>query len=480
MIRTILSWVLAAFGVICLAPVPVAAYFGELQLAAVFTALCIMSALASFALRRRVREPKPLKVGDSMLLSALTWLFIALLSSIPFMSGNYMTAADAYFEAMSGLTTTGLTMVTDFAGFPRSLLFWRSLLQWIGGIGIVALYLLISSEVAPGTSLSLYTAEGRSERISPRISSTLKTFLAIYTAYTLIGTLLLHLAGMPPYDATCTSLSSLSTGGFTLIPNLGDYRNVWVEAVAMALMFLGSMSFRVHMNMIRKGPRQLLQDGQFRLYAALVLISTTVLALRWGGASELQHTLWPAAFQAISASSTTGFNTVDIVKLDGLSKLLLVSLMFIGAASESTGGGVKLSRIRIALLSLATYIKRSLAPPGAVILLKVEGKKVDESIVEPILSFIVLYSAIIVAGWFVLLAYGYAPLDALFEVVSAQSTVGLSTGITSPTMPLLAKISLTIAMWMGRLELIPVLLMIAEALRRTRANLTLGLKKSER
>ncbi len=429
------------------------------------------------------------RLKHGMIIAALGWLLIAALGALPFsltaLFGEHLgTASDtllyfrdpasAFFESISGYTGTGLTMAARADLLPHTLQWWRSFIEWIGGMGVIVLMLSILAGPRPGAATySLYYAEARGEKIHPSISSTLRTMWWIFLLYTFVSVIALWGAGMPMWEAVNHAMTGISTGGFSVTANsIASYDSLAIEMVLMPIMLLGAISFAVHYEMMRGRGRILWTDVQTRWFLTFVLIGVGFLTLEnlfvIGGWTALRD----SAFQYVSAMTCTGFQSTDLAGWSATGKLLLAVGMMIGGAAGSTAGGIKIMRMLILMKGVQWRFRRIVSPRGAIVPFRIGDTTVDESQVGQRLED----ASLITFLWLVFLGIGIVILlhtspssfslsDVIFEVASAQGNVGLSTGITGPLMPLTSKLSLCFNMWIGRLEIIPVLMLVRALLR---------------
>ncbi len=426
------------------------------------------------------------ELKHGMIIAALGWLLVAALGSLPFVltamlaEGEgasetllyFKDPASAFFEAVSGYTGTGLTMAARADLLPKTLQWWRSFTEWIGGMGVIVLMLAILAGPRPGAArYSLYYAEARGEKIHPSVTSTLRTMWWIFLLYTFISMVALWGAGMPIWESINHAMTGISTGGFTVTGNsIATYNSVAIEIVLIPIMLLGAISFAVHYEMIRGKGRILWEDFQTRWFLAIVLIGVVFLTLEnllvIGGAGAVRD----SAFQLVSAITCTGFQSADLSVWSPTGKLLLAAAMFIGGAAGSTAGGIKVMRMLILMKGVQWRFRKIVSPRRAIVPFRLGVATIDEANVGQRLED----ASLITFLWLIFLGLGivvllhtvsreYTLSDVVFEVASAQGNVGLSIGITQPTMSLASKLTLCFNMWIGRLEIIPVL-MLARAL----------------
>jgi trk system potassium uptake protein TrkH len=445
----------------------------------------IITAAASFALGALLyfpfRNAGETKLKHGMIIAAFGWLLVAALGSLPFIltalfaqdSGAasqtllyFRDPANAFFESVSGFTTTGLTMVARADLLPKTLQWWRSFTQWIGGMGVIVLMLSILAGSRPGAAkYSLYYAEARGEKIHPSILSTLRTMWWILVLYTFISTVALWGAGMPIWDALNHSMTALSTGGFSVAANsIASYNSVAIELVLLPAMLFGAISFPVHYELMRGNGRTLWQDFQTRWLIILLAVGAFFLVFENG---LTLGSLRGSAFQFVSAMTTTGYQTVNVGSWSATAKLLLAGGMFFGGAAGSTAGGIKVMRMLILLKGVGWRFRKITSPRGAIVPFRIGEKAIAEAEVGHRLED----ASLITFLWLIFLGAGVIVLlhtspphftlsDVIFEVASAQGTVGMSVGITGPTMSTVSKLALCFNMWIGRLEIIPVLMLV--------------------
>jgi trk system potassium uptake protein TrkH len=310
--------------------------------------------------------------------------------------------------------------------------------------------------------MKLYVSEGRVGKIEPTIKETVREIWWIYIVYTVMGGLLLYFAGMPLFDAVNHSMTTIATGGFsTKNGSIAAYNNLTVESIIVGLMILGMMSFAVHAKLIRGHVKSFIHNVEVILAFFLIVIFTMLLSIDLAFKDQL---VWTAAlnhslFQVVSALSGTGFFTADVSRWDDIAKILLTILMVTGGGFGSTSGAIKLIRMAIILQSFRWIIRKLSAPHTAIIPMKL-GKKIysEPEIMEATL-YCILYFMFLLVGTILMTTLGFSFIDSLFEVASAQGNVGLSVGITSQNLNIAGKIILIFAMWAGRLEILPVIIL---------------------
>jgi len=422
------------------------------------------------AMKRLFSCEESTDLKHAFMIVALIWLIYTAISAMPFSIIMGIHFIDAFFESMSALTTTGITMIPlliDSA--PKSLIIWRSLISWIGGVGIIVLSLM-GIFTTYTKSAKLMVAEGREETIKPNLKNTAKEIWVVYVILTIIGMFLLFFAGMDGFSALNYSMSAISTTGMDIASTgLIGLDNAWVLLSLVAIMIIGATPFTVHYLFIRKKQfNAYIMDNEFKVLVSILILSIVlILPKLLIFYPDATFALGTAIFQNASALTCGGFANVpisDIVNWGDFVLLILMGLMVIGGSSGSTAGGIKVSRLIIFIKSIYWRIKELILPKNSFFQKKFEGKKIDDSKIRQVNQFILLYLLLIIMGVFVLTLQGMSLTSALFNIISAQGNVGLQLGEIVPTMPFASKIMLILSMWIGRLEIIPVLSAIGFAL----------------
>lgn len=433
------------------------------------------------------RHSDPTNFRSAMVTAALGWLFVSFIGSIPFWLLPYnvqtmqtMDILSSFFESLSGWSGTGLTMVEHEELLPYTLQFWRSFTQWIGGIGVIVLTLSILAR--PGTgSYVLYRVEGREQRTYPPIVSTIRTMWWIYLLYTIVGVLVLIFIGlivpdeMTVWQSINHGMVALATGGFSVTDNSMVGFGGLSQLVLVVLMIVGSIAFASHYELLRGRYKKFFRDTQLRAFIVIITAGIFVLAMiimkDWFSISFVTETLPLAAFQFISALSCTGFQTIfSFGDWSEGAKLFLAFAMIIGGAAGSTAGGIKLFRAILLYKGVGWRINRALSSPRRVFVHKLGEKSLPRDTAVDLIN----EAAIISFIWIIFLFISVLVLSQMypdhtlgtiiFEVCSAQGNVGLTTGLTHIGMFDAAKIFLIINMWVGRLEIIPIIVLFRSIL----------------
>jgi trk system potassium uptake protein TrkH len=452
-VLTHLALVTGLIGLTDLPPALFAVAVGEYRHAVFFGGLGLALAALGFTLyRRRETSARELQLKDGLVVTALSYLLFGLVNAFAFLP--VMPLLDGFFEAMSGFTTTGLT-VMDVASAPRTLLFFRSYSQWIGGLGIIIISLAIL--MRPGKAVfQLYSTEYGQENIKGSVIATARIVTRIYLVLTGLGLAAFMLSGMSFPDALIHILSTLPTGGFSSYPgSIGHFQGTAIPLVVCLFMALGAISFPLYYRLARKDLKGLWSDMQVRGFFALLLAGAALFFVLFG---PLRPRAVPALFQAVSSLTTTGYNMFDVRVLSPTGKVLTIVLMTVGGTTGSTAGGIKIFRLLAVLAMVRWLVLRALLPGEARLPLAIGRLKPADDDIRILSAFLCAYMIMLGLSAFALLwIEGSSFLDALFETSSAMGTVGLSTGLTSPDLSPWAKLILILNMWMGRLEIIPVL-----------------------
>jgi len=415
--------------------------------------------------------------SHGMVVVAVTWLVVPLIGAIPFaLSGHYGSLLDAYFDAMSGLSTTGLSLVQDLDHLAPSLNFWRHLLHFLGGQGIVIAALVL---FAGGGALTLYYGEARDDRVLPSVRSTARFIWAVALLHLVAGVLALGLAAWfvlgftwerSLFHGLMIFFAGFDTGGFTpQSTSIGYYHSAWFELVAAVLMVAGAMSFGVHFALWWGGRKKLLANLETRTIVAtfLVTMALTLFGLAAIGAySNVAGLSRQGVFQILSAHTGTGFATVgpsELATWGGLAFGGLALAMALGGMASSTAGGVKALRVGLTVKAVANDVRDVLLPERAVVdqsYFQYQRHWLTSDLAKAAMTVSLLYVALFLIGAGVGMAYGVPLQDALFESVSAGASVGLSVGVTQPLMPTVLKLTYITQMWLGRLEFIAVFVLI--------------------
>jgi len=443
-----------ALAVLTLPPCAVAFTLGEQQ--ATLRYLLVIAALLALGLpAARLRTASQLQVNEALVVVALAFVLTPLLMSYP-LTAIGLTPAEAVFEAISGVTTTGLSTVEHIADKSPALWFARAWMQWYGGLGIVVLSvgLLMGHQSAARRLVEPFGPE--------TLASTARTFarrmLLVYALLTAAGIAVLWVLCGDALMAVTHTLSAVSTGGFSpyqdSLAGFGDWR---VRYAVIAIAVAAAVPLALYQRAWRHGWRTLAADAELRALLLCGLAVAGLLTLFMGGSGD---TLKHALLLGFSAQTTAGFSSLDVSVLDNASKLVLIAAMAVGGGLGSTAGGIKLLRLLILLRQVQLFLWRSAMPSRAVVEARLGGRRLSSEDLQRASLLLTLFALVVLGSWLVFVGFGHAPLDALFEVVSATGTVGLSTGITAPQLHPLLKGVLCVDMLLGRLEIVALLVLL--------------------
>jgi trk system potassium uptake protein TrkH len=454
----ILGSILKYLALVYLIPLGVALYCGEDW--RIFLYSLLLTLAIGLSLEFGLKTTKEIERADGFTIVSFVWLFVPLLGAAPYMFLG-LNFLDAFFEAMSGFTTTGATVLGVVEELPRSALLWRSLTQWLGGMGVIALFIAILPRLGVGGS-QLFEREfpgPMPERLRPRIKTTARLLWTIYVGLTAAELIcLFFLAKLPLFDSICVSLCTIPTGGFTpTTGSIGAYANPLAEYIIVVFMLLAGINFVIHYQVLRRNFK-IIKDEEFRLY--LIFLASAVLLLTFSqGFGSFREGL----FQAVSIMTTTGFTTSDFSLWNSGGQMVLLALMFIGGCGGSTTGGVKVLRI-LTLLKHSRVMMTKAISPKAMIPVKYNRKPLPEGIIRDIISFLFLYLLVVVVASIILSFLGLSLETSISAVAATLGNVGPGLGGVGPALGYAglcgpAKFILILCMWLGRLELFTVLMM---------------------
>ncbi|GAB6138265.1 TrkH family potassium uptake protein [Halanaerobaculum tunisiense] len=419
-----------------------------------------------FTKHKEERVSLSLKEGGIIVL--ISWVVAIFASAWPFMLAGKLNFTQAIFEATSGWTTTGLSVINE-AETSHIFLLWRSIMQFFGGVGLIVV--MLSSVIHP-YGFGLYNAEGRSDQLLPHVKRSTKAIMLIYAGYTLGGIILYWLAGMGFFDAINHSIAALSTGGFsTKVDSIGHWDSLPIELATWVLMLLGTTNFATHFALLKGKFRIFFKNGEIRLLGLLISIFTPIIGY-FSVANlytNLPDMLRRSIFEVITAISTTGFSLDTFTTWNSFGILSLILLMLIGGGTGSTAGGIKLYRIYLIFKSLFWELKSYFLPQNAMqenYIWRGEQKLyVKSEYIRETANYIMLYLTTYFLGVLVYLAYGYELSAAMFEFASALGTVGLSVGITAADAPVGILWLETWGMFLGRLEFLVIFFAIIKIIK---------------
>jgi len=455
-----------AFMFLCL---PFSLYYGESSWKAILlSGLITIGSGFILYFSTRKNSDRELHKKDGYLIVSLGWIFMSLFGTLPFLlSGAIPNFTDAFFETISGFTTTGASILNNIEGLPKGVLFWRSLTQWIGGMGIIVLAVAILPLLGIG-GMQLFVAEAPGispDKLKPRIKETAKRLWLIYIGLTLAETILLMITGMSFFDAINHGLTTMATGGFSTHNSSVAEFNPFVQYIIIIFMFLAGTNFTLTYFGLKGRFEKMWGSEEFRAYVFIVLGFTVIVGatLFFDGIYSPEGAFRNALFQVVSIVTTTGYVSADYASWTPFLTILIFMLMFIGGSSGSTAGGVKVVRLLILMKNTILDLNRQLHP-SAILPVRYNKKAVSMEITFNIVAFIMLYITIFVTGTIIMATMGIDFMTALGSVATTLGNIGPGIGTVGPTdtfahLPAFGKWFLAFLMLLGRLELFTVLIL---------------------
>ncbi len=468
----ILGALLFSLGLTMLFPLFWSIYYGDGDFRAIFLSLvitCIAGAFLYLIFKPSDREIG-LKHKEGFLIVALGWFLAAAFGSLPYLfQGVVATFGDAFFESISGFTTTGATVLVNIENIPRGILFWRSLTQWLGGMGIIILSIAILPLLGVG-GMQLYKAELPSpvkDKLTPRVKETARTLWIVYVIISTVEFILLLLGGMDVFNALCHTFTTMGTGGFsTSDAGIAGFHSAYIDIVITLFMLIAGINFTLHYSLLTGRLKPILRSSELRFYLGVALgaIMLVALDLRLNLFEEIGASLRYASFQVISILTTTGFATANFNEWPALSKIILLILMFVGGSAGSTGGSIKCLRILLILKHSYMELYR-LIHPHAIKGIKLDSKPVSGEVMESVWGFFVLYLSMTVVASILLSILGLDMMTAFSAVAATIGNVGPGFGAvnafaTYSEIPYLGKWILSFCMLAGRLEIYTVIILL--------------------
>ncbi|MFP4158149.1 MAG: TrkH family potassium uptake protein [Desulfobacterales bacterium] len=458
-------------GLTMLLPAGVGLFYGDSSFRplALSAAAAILCGGAPLAVAGRKKKDY-ISQREAMAIVALSWTAIGFFGALPFhMSGIFPTFADAFFESVSGFTTTGASVLTEIESKARGLLFWRSFIQWLGGMGIIVLTIAILPFLGVG-GFQLYKAEVPSpvpDKLKPRIRDTAKALWKVYVLFSLAEVLLLMIGGMSLYDSLCHTFTTMPTGGFsTKNMSIAHFESLYFDVVIMVFMVLAGINFSLHFRMLQAKPLSYWRNPECRFFlVTLVVLICAVSASLFGTVYETAgQSLRYGAFQVISILTTTGYATADYNQWPAVAQLIILMCMFAGGSAGSTAGGMKIMRIMVSLKFCYKELF-NLLHPHSVTHVKIGGRPVPDTVINGVLGFMALYIGIFVLCSVLLAAMGVDFVTSFSAVAASIGNIGPGLAMVGPTgnyadIPYFGKWLLSWLMLMGRLEIYTVIIFL--------------------
>lgn len=437
-----------------------------------FAITTLITAVVGVAMAFGVKPSRvEMRKREGFLLTALTWIVFSIFGMLPFLIGEpQMSISDAFFETMSGFTTTGATVMTSIGHLSNGIHMWRCLMQWIGGMGIILFTLAVIPMLNYSGGMQMFNAEVTGitrDKLRPRISQTAKGLWLVYVILTAVLCVLLYLGPMDFFDSLCHAFSTMSTGGFsTQDASIGAWDSAYVKIVVAVFMFLGGVNFALLFKAATGHIGELWKSEVFRTYViiiAIMLVLFVVAIIANNQVKSWESVIIDPLFQIVSALTSTGLTVGNFENWGAFVIALMFLLMFFGASAGSTSGGAKIDRLLFLIKNIRNEIYRSLHP-NAICSVRVNGKVLSPELVNKVIAFLCIYVILIMVGGIVLTATGIPLVDAFFSAFSCIGNTGLGAGVTGyggsyDIIPDIGKWVLSFLMLIGRLELFTVLLL---------------------
>jgi trk system potassium uptake protein TrkH len=461
----ILGWLIVGLSVFQALPVLVAYAYDEPALPYLFSAATSLVYGLTVALSIQPTNQR-LHTRDGFLVVSAAWLLASGFGALPYLLSGALMPVDALFESVAGFTTTGSTVLSQLEHAPHALLFWRSLTQWLGGMGIIVFTIAVLPLLGIG-GMQLFRAEVPGpvkDKLTPRVAVTAQRLWMIYVGLTLAVGLLLWLLGMGGFDAVCHALTTASTGGFSTRPGSIGAFSAGVQWVVIVFMAAAGINFALYYRLLSGRTRSVWNDSELRVYGGLLLGASALVAWLLVGQGSSEHPVRDAVFQVVSLLTTTGFTTADYELWPALARFLIIPMLIVGGMAGSTSGGVKTLRILIGIRALRVLIRR-LSHPLSVRTVRYAGQPVGDEVVSGVLLFFLAYLTIAGGAAVAVAAAGYDVVTAIGTALTAIGNVGPALGQIGPTdtfahFPATVKLVLAFCMIAGRLEIFTLIVIL--------------------
>lgn len=472
MIMYIIGKMMGVEGAVLLIPAFVSWIYGEKN-GIVFLAVSAVLMLVYLMFGKKVPEVKTIYAKEGLVVVGSAWILWSLFGAIPFfISGEIPNYLDAFFETVSGFTTTGSTILTDIEILSKGTAFWRSLTHWIGGMGVLVFVMMLTS-LDDENSMHLMRAEvpgPEADKLVPKARDTARILYTMYFILTAVEVIFLMFGGMNFYDALLHSFSTAGTGGFSSKnASVAYYASAYIDGVITVFMILFGINFNLYFFLRLKNWKGMLKNEELHVYLGVIAAAAVIISINIAGTyGNLVHAFRYASFQVVSVITTTGFVTADYNLWPELSKMILMSLMVVGACAGSTGGGMKVSRILILLKSVKQEVKRMLHPK-VVTIVKVNGKKIGNDTMRTVYIYFICYIFIMIGSVLIVSINNFDFATTFSSVLTTLNNVGPGISLVGPVENFykfsgLSKLVFCFDMLIGRLEIFPYLLLMSPGL----------------
>ncbi len=471
MMKYVLMSICKIEGLLLLIPVFVSVIYKEYQIAGKMAIIAIAFALIGMVFTRKKPRKIDIFAKDGLIIVGITWIIFSIIGAIPFyVTGSIPSFIDAFFETVSGFTTTGSTILTDIESLSKGILFWRAFTHWIGGMGVLVFVMAIIP-LAGRNSMSIMKAEVPGptvDKLVPKAKQTAKLLYIIYIGLTGLEVVLLMIGKMPLYDSVVHAFATAGTGGFSIkSASVGYYQSAYIDWVVTIFMVLFGINFNLFYLAILNKFNRIARSEELRVYLAIIVVSTLLISINvYSMYNSISDSLRYSAFQVASIITTTGFMNTDFNLWPQFSKSILLILMIVGACAGSTGGGVKVSRIIIIAKHMRIELKK-IIHPRSVSNVKVDGKIVENNVIRSVSGYIMIYFMLILFSFLLISINGFDFETSITSVITCINNVG--PGLGSLVGPIgsfsmfsdFSKIVLSIDMLLGRLEIFPILILFS-------------------
>ncbi|MDD7183728.1 TrkH family potassium uptake protein [Peptostreptococcus porci] len=471
MMKYVLMSICKIEGLLLLIPVFVSVIYKEYQIAGKMAIVAIAFALIGMVFTRKKPRKIDIFAKDGLIIVGITWIIFSIIGAIPFyVTGSIPSFIDAFFETVSGFTTTGSTILTDIESLSKGILFWRAFTHWIGGMGVLVFVMAIIP-LAGRNSMSIMKAEVPGptvDKLVPKAKQTAKLLYIIYIGLTGLEVVLLMIGKMPLYDSVVHAFATAGTGGFSIkSASVGYYQSAYIDWVVTIFMVLFGINFNLFYLAILNKFNRIARSEELRVYLAIIVVSTLLISINvYSMYNSISDSIRYSAFQVASIITTTGFMNTDFNLWPQFSKSILLILMIVGACAGSTGGGVKVSRIIIIAKHMRIELKK-IIHPRSVSNVKVDGKIVENNVIRSVSGYIMIYFMLILFSFLLISINGFDFETSITSVITCINNVG--PGLGSLVGPIgsfsmfsdFSKIVLSIDMLLGRLEIFPILILFS-------------------